>query len=314
MEDDARPLVSVIVPVYNTARYLPQCLSSLCAQTLHAIEILCINDGSTDASEDIIREFCARDARVRLISQPNAGAYTARKNGMRRARGEYIGFVDSDDHVDPDFYELLYAAARREQAELAATTAILPFHDAGELLPPKPSPIAADTPSLSAEQRARFFLSTASACNKLYKKSLCMSLIPLCTAKENRAEDNTITIPALILANKVTVITRPRYFYRQHAHSNCQKRLDIPSLLNIYDMYCRILHTAREISAASDYPIYRKAILRRRNWECFQLSEKLPGLSEQLAFVWRTRDAGFQLSWLARKLRSLWRGMTQRRR
>lgn len=313
MEDDASPLVSIIVPVYNTARYLEQCLSSLCNQTLRNIEILCVNDGSTDASEAIIREFCARDPRVRLVNQPNAGAYAARKNGIRHARGEYIGFVDSDDYVDHDFYERLYAAACREQAELVATTAILPFRDAGELLPPKPSPIAVVTPSLSAEQRARFFLSTASACNKLYKKSLCISLIPLSTAKENRAEDNTITIPALILADKVTVITRPRYFYRQHAQSNCQKPLNAHSLMNIYNMYCHLLRTARKISAASDYPIYRKSILRRRNWECFQLSEKLPNLSEQLSFVWKTRNIGFQLSWLLRKLRAVCRRMLRGR-
>lgn len=140
MEDDARPC-SGIVPGYNTARYLPQRLSSLCTQTLHAIEILCT---MTAPPMPPRREFCARDARVRLISQPNAGVWEARKNGMRHARGEYIGFADNDDYVAGDFYAGLYTAACREQADIAVTCAIFPFGDAGTVFPPKSRPISAE--------------------------------------------------------------------------------------------------------------------------------------------------------------------------
>lgn len=314
MEDDARPLVSIIVPVYNTAQYLEQCLSSLCNQTLRNIEILCVNDGSTDASEAIIREFCARDPRVRLVNQPNAGVCEARKNGIRRARGEYIGFVDSDDYVDHDFYERLYAAALKEQADIVATCAIFPFHDDGKILPQKMSAITSDTPSLSPEERARMFLSMAGGCNKLYTTSICQKVAPCYRAKENGAEDNAFTIPALILAEKVTLITAPRYFYRQHDASICHQKISSSALLSIYAMYCCLLETIQNFTLSpADLRIYRKYILRRRNWDCFHHSEKLPGLAGQLAFVWQTRDIGFQFSWLLRKLRAVWRRMMRRR-
>ena len=97
------PLISIIVPVYNTAKYLEQCLASICSQTLHDIEILCVNDGSTDDSESIIKKFNSRDSRIHLVNQENLGPCEARKHGIRLARGQYIGFVDSDDYVADDF-------------------------------------------------------------------------------------------------------------------------------------------------------------------------------------------------------------------
>lgn len=311
MEDKAPlPLVSVIVPVYNTARYLEQCLSSLCSQTLHDIEIVCINDGSTDASETIIKDFCVRDPRVRLVSQKNAGVCEARKNGMRLARGRYIGFVDSDDYVDSDFYELLYAAALKEQADIVATSAIFPFLDDGKILPQKMSAIIRDTPSLTPEERARMFLGTTVGCNKLYTADICRKAASFYLSEENRAEDNAFTISALILADKVTVITAPRYFYRQHGASICHQTISLPAMLRIYAMYCRLLEDVENLSLSpADLRIYKRYILRRRNWDCFQIAEQLPGLTERLAFVRQTRDAGFQFSWLLRKLRRTWRNV-----
>lgn len=313
MEDDARPLVSVIVPVYNTARYLPQCLSSLCAQTLHAIEILCINDGSTDASEDIIREFCARDARVRLISQPNAGVCEARKNGIRHARGEYIGFVDSDDYVASDFYEGLYAAACREQADIAVTCAIFPFDDTGTVFPPKESAYVHEKVLSAAEERSRLFLGTSVLWNKVYSNALCKKVAALYSVKVNAAEDNAFSIPCHILARKIVLVTQPRYFYRQHGASICHQKAASATVQKTYEMYGNILATIRNFKLTDrDYRIYRKYILRRRNWDCFQHSEKLPGLSKQLSFVWRTRDVSFQIPWFLRKLRRTWRSIIKR--
>lgn len=313
-ENAPRPLVSVIVPVYNTARYLPQCLSSLCAQTLHDIEILCINDGSTDASEDIIREFCARDARVQLVSQPNAGVCEARKNGIRRARGQYIGFVDSDDHVDHDFYERLYAAACREQADIAVTCAIFPFDDAGTIFPQKESAYVHEKVISTAEERSRLFLATGVLWNKLYSNELCRKVAALYSVTASATEDNAFSIPCHILAQKIVLVTQPRYFYRQHGASICHQKVEVATIQKSYEMYGHILEAVHDFRLKdADYRIFRKYILRRRNWDCFQLSEKLPGLSEQLAFVWRTRDLSFQFPWLLRKLRSSWRRLSKRR-
>ena len=113
------PKISVIVPCYNVENYVARCLDSLISQTLQDIEIICIDDKSTDGTLDIVRQYAARDVRVRLIAHDvNMGVAVARNNGMKIAQGEYIGFVDPDDYVDLDFYERLYTAGIASRAEV----------------------------------------------------------------------------------------------------------------------------------------------------------------------------------------------------
>ena len=111
--------VSVIIPVYNVEKYLEECLQSVCKQTLKDIEIICINDGSTDKSGQILKDFAKKDKRIVLIEQENQGVSIARNNGIKVAKGEYIGFVDSDDWIDPDFYEKLYQSAKKFDTDIA---------------------------------------------------------------------------------------------------------------------------------------------------------------------------------------------------
>ncbi len=112
--------ISIIVPCYNVERYLPKCLDSLLAQTLDDIEVICINDGSPDGCLDILRRYEAENADVIVvIDKPNEGVWRGRRDGIAIARGEYIGFVDSDDYVAPDFCEKLYACAKENEADIA---------------------------------------------------------------------------------------------------------------------------------------------------------------------------------------------------
>ena len=116
----SNPKISVIVPVYNVAPYLARCLDSLVGQTMSDIEIICIDDKSTDNSLEILREYERKDKRIHVIAlDKNSGVATARNAGIEAARGEYLGFVDSDDYIDADFYEKLYAAAQKENADIA---------------------------------------------------------------------------------------------------------------------------------------------------------------------------------------------------
>ena len=102
------PYVSVIVPVYNTEQYLNRCLDSLINQTLKDIEIICINDGSTDNSLNILKEYANKDNRIVIIDNKHSGVGATRNLGLKKATGTYIGFCDSDDYVDTTFYENLY--------------------------------------------------------------------------------------------------------------------------------------------------------------------------------------------------------------
>lgn len=111
-------LVSIIIPIYNSALYLEKCLKSVISQTLTDIEIICVNDGSTDGSAEILQVYALQDNRIVIIEKENGGATSARKVGIERAKGTYIGFMDSDDWIEPEMYERLYEAASQYQTDL----------------------------------------------------------------------------------------------------------------------------------------------------------------------------------------------------
>ena len=123
--------VSIIIPVYNAEKYLEKCLNSVIKQTLKDIEIICINDGSTDGSLNILQKYSEKDKRFIIIDQKNLGQSVARNKGLSVAKGEFIGFVDSDDWIGEDFYEKLYYAAIEYKADIAAGN-ILRVHDNAE--------------------------------------------------------------------------------------------------------------------------------------------------------------------------------------
>ena len=100
--------ISIIVPVYNSEKYLEETLTSLAEQTLKEIEIICVNDGSTDRSKEILEDFANRDRRIRIITQKNSGQSAARNTGIKAAHGEFIGFLDADDIADKSAFEFLY--------------------------------------------------------------------------------------------------------------------------------------------------------------------------------------------------------------
>lgn len=112
-------MISIVVPVYNVEKYLEKCLNSLVNQTYKDLEIICVNDGSPDNCLDILNRFASIDERVKVISQENAGVSAARNSGLKIATGEYIGFVDPDDWLDLDFYEKLYNAIKKYDADIA---------------------------------------------------------------------------------------------------------------------------------------------------------------------------------------------------
>ena len=111
------PVVSVIVPVYNVEQYLPQCLDSIVNQTLKNIEIICVNDSSTDNSLNILNHYAEKDPRIKVVTQPNGGAGAARNRGLSLAAGKYLSFLDSDDFFEPDMLELAYNKAVCDKAD-----------------------------------------------------------------------------------------------------------------------------------------------------------------------------------------------------
>ena len=112
-------LVSVIVPFYNNERYISNCLNSILCQTYYTFEVICVNDGSCDNGELIVKEYQIKDRRIKLISKPNGGVSTARNEGILAAQGKYICFVDSDDTIEPTYLEELFKAIQQNDCMIA---------------------------------------------------------------------------------------------------------------------------------------------------------------------------------------------------
>lgn len=129
----SKPKISVIVPVYNKETYLPQTLDALVGQTLRELEIILIDDGSTDASGRICDTYAARDSRVQVIHQPNRGVSAARNAGLDAARGEYVGFCDADDIPGEDLYETLYDLAQTHACDISMVKESVRYADGTEV-------------------------------------------------------------------------------------------------------------------------------------------------------------------------------------
>ena len=112
------PKVSLIIPVYNAEKYLQECLDSAINQTLENIEIIIVNDGSTDNSLTICKRYSQKDSRIKLISQKNSGVAVARNIALQTATGEYIAFMDSDDYIDKNMLFDMYTKAKRDNADI----------------------------------------------------------------------------------------------------------------------------------------------------------------------------------------------------
>ena len=110
-------IISVIVPVYNSEKFLSDCIESLRNQSLKEIEMIFINDGSTDSSLKILREYEKIDSRIKVIDQKNSGPSAARNKGLDIAKGEYISFIDSDDWIDKDMYKEMYYIAKKNNSD-----------------------------------------------------------------------------------------------------------------------------------------------------------------------------------------------------
>lgn len=115
---DQTTLISIIVPVYNVEEYLPRCVDSILAQTYKNLEIILVDDGTKDASDKICDAYAARDSRIKVIHKENGGLSSARNAGIDIARGEYLGFVDSDDWIEPEMYETLLSLAQKYDVKL----------------------------------------------------------------------------------------------------------------------------------------------------------------------------------------------------
>ncbi|WBW98954.1 glycosyltransferase [Oceanirhabdus sp. W0125-5] len=167
--------ISVIVPVYNAEQYIQQCIESLLCQTLKECEFIFINDGSEDKSREVIEEYIKLDNRIKLINQENQGVSMARNTGIHFATGEYIGFVDADDYIDGNMYEVLYQAAKESDCDVVISNFKSEIHQQ-KVITKYPFPINIVLNDEFIEQEIlTYFLredNLNTVCNKVYKSKI----------------------------------------------------------------------------------------------------------------------------------------------
>jgi glycosyltransferase involved in cell wall biosynthesis len=204
--------VSVIVPVYNTEGYLAQCLESLLKQTLQEIEIICVDNGSTDASLEILRRTESIHANVTVLVHVEGKQGAARNAGMKIAQGDYIGFVDSDDFVEPEMFEKMVAKASLSDAEIAICNIRLFFQDdnAGRTHLPEDWFVEE---AFHIKSRKVFFRNLT-ICNKLFKRSF-LEDSNIIFPEEYFHEDQVFVVQAYTKATKMVGLSEPYYQYRK---------------------------------------------------------------------------------------------------
>ena len=209
--------VSIIIPVYNTEKYLKQCIDSAIEQTFENYEIIAVDDESPDESKQILQEYERRyPDKFRLISQRNKGLGGARNTGIREAVGEYVLFLDSDDWIHKDTLSLTYQSAENKKCDMVifdincvdevmdSETILCGYYGQGNIL--------------SLEKAPRLLFETPSACNKLYKRKVFIDT-GIFFPERVWYEDLRTTIKIYVNTDEIVYLNKPLYFYRQRSNS-----------------------------------------------------------------------------------------------
>lgn len=223
-------MISVIIPVYNTAPYLETCVRSVLNQTCTDLEIICVDDGSSDSSPAILRALAEEDNRIRVITQKNAGVSAARNAGLEAARGDYIAFLDSDDEIEPDLYDILLNLMEEYQVSIAHCGYKRINQDGTTKDVGGTGVLLLQTGEEATESLLRGQYFVGSLCNKLFCRELVKGLRLDQSLKIN--EDVLFVMQAFAQAKKTAFLDVPKYYYFDRENSSCDRT---PSLKKTRD-------------------------------------------------------------------------------
>lgn len=216
--------VSIVIPVYNAERYLAECLDSVLNQTLSEIEIICVDDGSTDGSSDILRQYADADRRIRCIRQENQGAGAARNLGMTRANGAYLAFLDADDLYYPNALETAYRRARQLQADILIFEAeYFRAQDAVVFRERANTKLYSGRQVFSSKDipQVIFQMTSCNTWNKLYRREF-VNGAQLTYQEIKTANDLCFVYAAIACAERIAVLEMPLVRHRVLSRGNLQ--------------------------------------------------------------------------------------------
>ena len=234
-------LISIIIPVYNSEKYLEKCLNSIINQTYKELDIILIDNGSTDSSNEICKEYQKRDERIKLITVENKGVSDARNKGLDIAEGEYISFVDSDDTIEPNFIQSLYETCKKNNADISVININYKYSNHIN------RPLNMETQVISNKEFYRQLTEGIKGfvANKLYKKEVISNIrfdtgITIC-------EDLLFNVEIAKNVKKISILNEYLYNYYQNpnsAHNSNNRQSNIKKI----EAYNRILKIISENS------------------------------------------------------------------
>ena len=237
------PKISVIIPVYNVEKYLSECLDSVVKQTLRDIEIICINDGSTDNSLSILKEYASKDSRIKIIDKENQGQGYARKVGLDKASGEYILFCDSDDYYSELIaFEELYNYIEKVKVDVVIFNQIRNYILEGYI--EKIGGIYPQKEKFSYLDMNNIFAFRVTAWLKLYSRTFLNSYEDWYFPKKIKYEDMPFHYQILTRA-KMSYIDKYFYTYRLRAKSTMTSYLSKERIFNLCDVFAEIYNITK---------------------------------------------------------------------
>lgn len=244
------PKISVIVSVYNTEKYIEKCLDSLLNQTYSNIEIVVINDCSTDGSLKILKKYAKKyDNMVLIENKENKGLSYSRNVGLEKATGEYIGYIDSDDYVDSTYYEQMMKAIKKEKSEIAIADMKIVYED-GSFPDYVSKGCNGEVNTLNIIKNGL----AASACNKLFKREI-IEKYKFSEGKLN--EDLAVILPSIVAAKKISYVENNNYYYVQHTGSIQNSRFSDRR----FDIFYGVELTLKRIKGCKNYAKISQAII-----------------------------------------------------
>lgn len=240
----SQPLISIIVAIYNVENYLAKCIESILNQTYRNIELILVVDGSPDGSLKICQDYAAKDSRIKIVQKDNGGQSTARNAGLDIAQGEYVGFVDGDDWIEPEMYQKLYDLMVKDDADIVQGGWYI-ASDRGNIVNDNPTPFYETF--TSDEALEELIVSTdkhinTSVCSKLFRQKI----VEGCRFSHVRAyEDDEFVFRAVGAARKIVCIDTPLYDYFIRANSTMTARFNLNkvALVTIQDNICNYIRT-----------------------------------------------------------------------
>lgn len=271
------PLISVIVPMYNCGEYISDCLDSLRAQTHSGLEIIVIDDGSTDNGGKICREAARNDSRIIYIRRENGGVSAARNDALKLAKGEWIGFCDSDDRAEPDMFEYLLELAEKNGADISQCGTIMEFADSERI-----------TCCPENDTVIERFSETEKSVLKYYSSTVWCKLFKAETARGCRfdtkhpiGEDLLYGVETALHSKRIVLGSQPKYRYVQRADSACYAPPNAKSLVSARNALKRILELLPNESAAREF--YSDEQLRNDFDICSKIARFSPENSDEIA-------------------------------